>query len=56
MADGFKIFRGAHIDVLPGAEFLKYVPLLVNGFGFGTGTVAEGWIEDAIAFWGKNME
>ena len=23
--DGFKIFRGAHIDVLPGAEFLKYV-------------------------------
>ena len=29
---------------------------LPHGFGLGTGTVAEGWIDDAIAFWGKNME
>lgn len=22
-----------------------------HGFGLGTGTVAEGWINDAVAFW-----
>ena len=26
-------------------------PGLGHGFGLGTGTVAEGWIDDAIAFW-----
>ena len=31
-------------------EFHKY-PGLRHGFGIGTGTVAEGWIEDAVAFW-----
>ena len=35
-------------------EFHKY-PGLSHGFGLGTGTVAEGWIEDAIAFWEKHM-
>ena len=35
-------------------EFHKY-PGLSHGFGLGTGTVAEGWIEDAIAFWEKQM-
>ena len=35
-------------------EFHKY-PGLSHGFGLGTGTVAEGWIEDAIAFWDKHM-
>lgn len=35
-------------------EFHKY-PGLGHGFGLGTGTVAEGWIEDAVAFWEKHM-
>ena len=35
-------------------EFHKY-PGLSHGFGLGTGTVAEGWIEDAVAFWKKQM-
>jgi len=26
---------------------------LGHGFGLGTGTSAEGWIDDAIRFWGK---
>ena len=33
-------------------EFHSY-PGLGHGFGLGTGTVAEGWIDDAIAFWEK---
>lgn len=28
---------------------------LGHGFGLGTGTMAEGWINDAIAFWEKQM-
>lgn len=28
---------------------------LGHGFGIGTGTVAEGWVNDAIKFWQKNM-
>lgn len=28
---------------------------LSHGFGLGTGTVAEGWIKNAIAFWEKQM-
>ena len=28
---------------------------LGHGFGIGTGTVAEGWINDAINFWKANM-
>lgn len=36
-------------------EFHKY-PGLGHGFGIGTGTVAEGWIDDAVAFWEKHME
>lgn len=35
-------------------EFHKYAGLS-HGFGLGTGTVAEGWINDAIAFWEKQM-
>ena len=35
-------------------EFHKY-PGLSHGFGLGTGTVAEGWMEDAVAFWEKHM-
>lgn len=29
---------------------------LEHGFGIGTGTVAEGWIKDAIKFWEANMK
>lgn len=36
-------------------EFHKYDGL-GHGFGLGTGTVAEGWINDAIAFWEKQMK
>ena len=28
---------------------------LPHGFGLGTGTVAEGWIDHAVAFWERNM-
>ena len=35
-------------------EFHKY-PNLGHGFGLGVGTSAEGWIDDAIAFWEKQM-
>lgn len=36
-------------------EFHAY-PGLPHGFGLGTGTVAEGWINDAIAFWEEHMQ
>lgn len=35
-------------------EFHAYEGLS-HGFGLGTGTVAEGWINDAIAFWEKQI-
>ncbi len=28
---------------------------LSHGFGLGTGTVAEGWLNDAAAFWEEQM-
>lgn len=36
-------------------EFHKY-PNLGHGFGLGIGTSAEGWINDAIAFWKKQIK
>ena len=36
-------------------EFHSY-PGLSHGYGLGTGTVAEGWIKDAVAFWESNMK
>lgn len=36
-------------------EFHKY-PGLGHGFGLGTGTVAEGWINEAVAFWEKQIK
>ncbi len=36
----------AEIDVFPG---------LPHGFGLGEGTVAEGWIDHAVAFWERQM-
>ena len=35
-------------------EFHSYDGLS-HGFGLGTGTVAEGWIDDAINFWESNV-
>lgn len=35
-------------------EFHSY-PGLRHGFGIGTGTVAEGWLDQAVAFWEKHM-
>ena len=35
-------------------EFCSYTGL-PHGFGLGTGTVAEGWLKDAVAFWEANM-
>ena len=29
---------------------------LSHGFGLGTGTAAEGWIENAVTFWERNMK
>ncbi|MBQ9264254.1 MAG: alpha/beta hydrolase [Clostridia bacterium] len=37
----------AMIEVFPG---------LSHGFGLGTGTVADGWINNAVAFWERNMQ
>lgn len=36
-------------------EFHMYEGLR-HGFGLGTGTVAEGWITDAVTFWERQME
>ena len=35
-------------------EFHHY-PGLPHGFGLGTGTVAEGWLDEAVAFWEAQM-
>lgn len=35
-------------------EFHVY-PNLGHGFGLGTGTSAEGWLDDAVNFWEKHM-
>lgn len=35
-------------------EFRAF-PGIGHGFGLGTGTSAEGWVEDAVAFWEKYM-
>lgn len=46
------------IDALSGlgipTEFHHY-PGLSHGFGLGTGTVAEGWIDEAVEFWEDQM-
>ena len=36
-------------------EFHKY-PNLGHGFGLGIGTSAEGWINDAVAFWERQIK
>jgi dipeptidyl aminopeptidase/acylaminoacyl peptidase len=34
---------------------LKVFPDAAHGFGLGTGTSAEGWVNDAAAFWKRFM-
>ena len=34
----------------------RVFPTAPHGFGLGTGTEAEGWIDDAVAFWEQNMK
>lgn len=34
---------------------IEVFPGLPHGFGLGTGTVAEGWLNNAVAFWEKQM-
>ena len=34
----------------------EYKKLLRHGFGLGIGTEAEGWINDAVAFWERNSK
>lgn len=43
--------KAAGIDT----EFHKY-PNLGHGFGLGIGTSAEGWPDDAVAFWEKHID
>jgi acetyl esterase/lipase len=50
MARRVNALKAAGID----AEFHKY-PNLSHGFGLGIGTSAEGWLDDAVAFWEKHM-
>lgn len=50
MEERANALRDAGVDT----EFHKY-PGLGHGFGLGTGTVAEGWIDDAVAFWERQM-
>ncbi len=35
---------------------IEIFPGLPHGFGLGTGTAAEGWLENAVAFWKRNMK
>ena len=48
----------ARIDALSkmgvSTEYHSYKGL-GHGFGLGVGTIAEGWINEAIAFWEKNV-
>jgi acetyl esterase/lipase len=59
--DGIASWRTMHarIDALAAAgidtEFHHY-PDLGHGFGLGLGTTAEGWIDDAVAFWERNQQ
>ena len=50
MEQRINALKAAGIDT----EFHKY-PNLGHGFGLGTGTSAEGWLNDAVDFWEKQM-
>ncbi|WP_275443235.1 alpha/beta hydrolase [Petralouisia muris] len=50
MENRINALKGLGID----AEFHSY-PGLGHGFGLGTKTAAEGWLDEAVAFWEKQM-
>ena len=60
-SDGIANWRTmkARLDAMSAAgiptEFHSYEGLS-HGFGLGTGTVAEGWLSDAVDFWETQME
>ena len=60
-SDGIASWQGmkSRLDAMTSAgiptEFHSYQGL-PHGFGLGTGTVAEGWIEDAVRFWETNTK
>ena len=43
--------RLSGMEALGIATELHVYPGLGHGFGLGTGTAAEGWLDDAVAFW-----
>ena len=51
MARRIEALRACGIE----AEFHHYAGLS-HGFGLGTGTIAEGWINDAAAFWQRQID
>ena len=48
--------RIAAIQAAGTDAMIEVFPGLSHGFGLGTGTVAEGWIDHAVAFWEKQMK
>ena len=60
-SDGIASWQGmkSRLDAMTSAgiptEFHSYQGL-PHGFGLGTGTVAEGWIDDAVKFWETNTK
>lgn len=50
MENRINALKGLGIDT----EFHSY-PGLGHGFGLGTKTAAEGWLDEAVAFWEKQM-
>jgi acetyl esterase/lipase len=51
MEQRVNVLKSAGIDT----EFHKYLNL-GHGFGLGTGTAAEGWINNAVRFWEKHQD
>ena len=49
--DTARVLRACGIET----EFHHYAGLS-HGFGLGTGTTAEGWIDDAAAFWQRQID
>lgn len=47
--------RAASLRRLGIAAECRVVPGLRHGFGLGTGTAAEGWVDDAVQFWQKQL-
>ena len=60
--DDILVRSGSHTDVLHKAFKRHNVPYMYqqfyrvpHGVGLGIGTNAEGWLNDAVSFWGKNI-